>query len=268
MTGHDAPTTGAFGLPPGPPWSLDVIADLHAGVFDQQVEAELRPLIEADPDARAILTALDATTASLRSLPPIAVPHGVAARLDAAIRAEAETRAGVAAEVPPQPCAPPLPDVIDLGRARERRRKRGLLAGAGLLTAAAAVFGVVTLSGGIGGGETTGSPNAGGANVSDSLDAPLAVSSTNLGDAFDDAFSMMDYGPLATPDKLDACLTAVRVDPAANEPLGAREVTLDGKPGVLLILPTGTAARFRMIVVEPDCGPGSPVVMADTTVGR
>ncbi|NBH03925.1 hypothetical protein GTY80_11810, partial [Amycolatopsis sp. SID8362] len=49
----------------GPPWSVDVLADLHAGVLDDAQAAELWPLVHADPEAQAILDALDATQADL-----------------------------------------------------------------------------------------------------------------------------------------------------------------------------------------------------------
>jgi hypothetical protein len=43
---------------------------------------------------------------------------------------------------------------------------------------------------------------------------------------------------------------------------------VDGRAGVLLVLPTGVAARFRLLVVGPDCAPGSPLTVSDTLVGR
>jgi hypothetical protein len=79
---------------------------------------------------------------------------------------------------------------------------------------------------------------------------------------------MVDYGPLAAAGRLDACLAANSLDPDATKPLGAREVIVDGQPGILMILPTGTAARFRLLVVSPECGPNQPAVLADTTIGR
>src|SRR5690242_3300296 len=79
----------------GPPWSVDVLADLHAGALDETRAAELWPLVNADPEARAILDALDATQADLASLadapaPPMPAPF--AARLEAALAAEAAAR--------------------------------------------------------------------------------------------------------------------------------------------------------------------------------
>jgi hypothetical protein len=260
MTGNDAPPTAA-----GPPWPLDLLADLHAGVFDKDTAAELRTRIATDPDARATLAALDATRTELAALPPLRMPDDVAARIDRALREEA-----AAQPVPGQGQGqgqPTMAPVVDLAAARARLRRRGLLLGAGLFTAAAAVVGIITVSG-LTGGTTTGTPRAGAPHPGDQALPPLAISRADLGDALDDALATNDYGPLGAADKLDACLAANRLDPATVEPLGAREITLDGKPGVLIVLPTGTAARFRLLVVSPHCGPGNPATLAETIVGR
>jgi hypothetical protein len=45
-------------------------------------------------------------------------------------------------------------------------------------------------------------------------------------------------------------------------------VVVDGREGVLLVLPTGVAARFRLLVVEPGCAAGSPLTVSDALVGR
>ncbi|MGH3518320.1 MAG: hypothetical protein ACRDQ7_13055, partial [Haloechinothrix sp.] len=72
----------------GPPWSVDVLADLHAGVLDDATAAHLWSQVQADPDAMAILAALDATSAdlgALRDAPAPPMPAAVAARIDAAL---------------------------------------------------------------------------------------------------------------------------------------------------------------------------------------
>ncbi|HEY0638139.1 MAG TPA: hypothetical protein VGD67_10870, partial [Pseudonocardiaceae bacterium] len=90
MTGYDAPpTTGGAGRPP---LSLELLADLHAGVLDDRFAEEVRAQVAADPQAQATLAALDATTAQLGDLPPITIPDDVAARIDAALRDEAAGR--------------------------------------------------------------------------------------------------------------------------------------------------------------------------------
>jgi len=73
----------------GPPWSVDVVADLHAGVLDERAAAELWPLVNADPDARAILEALESTTADLTAL-----TAGSVEPMPAHFRGEARCRVG------------------------------------------------------------------------------------------------------------------------------------------------------------------------------
>jgi hypothetical protein len=83
-------------LPPGPPFDIDVLADLHAGLYPDDIAATLRERVAADPDASAVLAALDATTADLHrwdDLPPAPMPAQYATRLDAVIAAESAARA-------------------------------------------------------------------------------------------------------------------------------------------------------------------------------
>src|SRR6185369_4038877 len=139
----------------GPPWSVDVLADLHAGVLEDAQAAELWPLVNADPEARAILDALDATQADLASLadaPAPPMPAEFAARLDAALAAEAAAafpgqgqRQPQSATQAPRQAGPGDAPVVDLAAARRRRNKR-LGWAAGVLTAAAAAVVAVTVA--------------------------------------------------------------------------------------------------------------------------
>ncbi|GAA4798862.1 hypothetical protein GCM10023200_39650 [Actinomycetospora chlora] len=81
------------------------------------------------------------------------------------------------------------------------------------------------------------------------------------------ALGRSDYGPLADAGRLGGCLAAHGVA-AGVRPIGARQVVVDGREGVLLVLPTGVAARFRLLVVEPGCAAGAPLTVSDTLVGR
>ncbi len=60
MTDHDG------GERLGPPFSTELLADLHAGVLSDEVSTRLWPLVRRDPDALAVLDSLDAVTARLR----------------------------------------------------------------------------------------------------------------------------------------------------------------------------------------------------------
>lgn len=230
------------GTPIDPPWSVDLLADLHAGALDPQTEAELRPRVEADQDALAVLAALDATLADLSSLPPLTMPDDVAAMIDAALTAEAR-RANS-----------PIASTADLGAARERRNKR-LGWGAGLLTAAAAIVGVAVVAIPNGGGSAV--PPAAQSSATGDNAAPLAVTGEDFGPVFSDVLKAQNYGPLENQETLAGCLMGGNI--ASAKPIGVSPITLNGKPTVMAILPGGRAGSFRIVVLDPDtCGPDNP----------
>jgi hypothetical protein len=251
----------------GPPWSVDVLADLHAGVLDDARAAQLWPLVDADPEARAILDALDATQADLASLadaPAPPMPAEFAARLDAALAAEAAARFPGKTQ-PSARQAGPAPQgaqVVDLAAARRRRNKR-LGWAAGVLTAAAAAVVAVTIA--IPGtSQQPGTPNV-------AAPPPSGPSVGNDGSGaqalIGKAVGVRDFGPLRTEDKLDACIAAAGLDPKVR-PEGIRPVNVGGKAGVMIILTTGKLAQFRLVAFGADCGPGNPAVLFDKVVGE
>lgn len=243
--------SGMEHVPMGPPWSVDLIADLHAGVLPPEVAAQLRPRVEADPEAREILQALDATLDDLLSLPSIPMPDHVAARIDAALAAEA------------RPAAP----VVSLDAARQRRNRRLGLGGAGVLVAAAAAFGVVLA---VSPGTKPSTNDAQPAPTTSSPNAapPLALKSDQLGTAVSEVLKAQNFGPLETPDRLAGCLKGGGITSSGN-PLGISPITLDGKDAVMAILPAGLG-QYRLVVLDPKtCGPDKPEgVLANTTIGQ
>jgi hypothetical protein len=245
------------GTPIDPPWSVDLLADLHAGVLDEETEAVLRPRVEADPDARAVLEALDATLADLSSLPPIPMPRDVAARIDAALAAEAH---GTAAPV------------VSLNDARQRKYKR-LGWGASTLAAAAVAVGVIAVA--------IPSMNSNSSNAISSFPAPdkpaatasaapttpeLFVQGENFGPVIGDVLKAQNFGPLDNQEKLDGCLKGGNIP--ATKPLGVSPIQLDDRAAVMAILTAGRVGTFRIVVLDPDtCGPDNPNgVLADSVM--
>ena len=93
--------SGLAGVPAGPPWPVDVVADVHAGLYPPELNRQLRERMMADPQASATLTALNAVTDRLSLLPGLTMPDRYATRLSAAIDAEAQARsAGSRGTVP------------------------------------------------------------------------------------------------------------------------------------------------------------------------
>jgi hypothetical protein len=144
--------------------------------------------------------------------------------------------AAVAAEHPQQPSSRP---------SCRRSRSRVLLA---VLAAAAAVAVVVV-----------GAPRPG--------PPVLTVSRVDLVAVATAAVGTVDVGALADPDRRQACLRAVLPDAAGLRLLGGRRVVLDGRPGVLLVLATGTRGGLDVVTVDPGCGPAGGTLLARVTVG-
>ncbi|HKN97013.1 MAG TPA: hypothetical protein VJX10_07855, partial [Pseudonocardiaceae bacterium] len=78
------------------------------------------------------------------------------------------------------------------------------------------------------------------------------------------AIGRADYGPLTDRARRTACVAANHV---TGQPVGGTQVVLDGKPGVLMVLTTGQTARYRLLVVGPDCAAGTPAELANVVVG-
>ncbi|KZB84899.1 hypothetical protein [Amycolatopsis regifaucium] len=248
----------------GPPWSVDVLADLHAGVLDEREAAELWPLVNADPEALAIIEALEATTADLAELanePVAPMPAEFAARLDAALAAE--MRASPAFQGAPQGPQAPVAPVVDLAAARRKRNKR-IGWGAGIATVAAAAIAAVAIV-----VPTTQQTTPGG--VAQPPPAPTGPSVGGDGGGAEalvgKAVGVRDFGSLKTEERLDACVAAAGLDPDVR-PEGIRPVNVAGKDGVMVIYTTGKLAQFRIVAFGADCGPGNPAILFDKIIGQ
>ena len=236
-----------------PPYSRELLADLHAGALDEGLTAALWPRVRADHDATRVLTALDSTVRQLSAAPPasVAMPAHLAARMDAAL-------AGLV--------APPA-RVSDLAAARARRhggRRRGVYVGAALV-AAAAVAGVVALGSVLGSHSVSGTPQAAAPQAGPAPQV-LDLGSGTPGPQALAALGRQDYGSLSVNTALPGCLQANGVRPATTV-IGAAPVTLDGRRGILLLLPTGRVAVFTALVVGPECSAQNPATLSKVDIG-
>lgn len=227
-----------------------------------------------------LFAALERTRADLAATPAPPVPEGFAARLQAALAAE-RTAGGapVPDRAPPGPRADaPVSPGLRPGPVRTRppgrrdrpgpgsRRRRALVGGlVALGVVAAVVAGLAVGTRAPGAPAPTAAPPpvttppVGAAN-------PVPVSGADPVRALRSGLGARDPGPLSDPARLGSCLVAHGL-PADTVPLGSRQVLVDGSPGTLLVLPTGRAARFRLLAVGPTCAPGSPSTLVDLMVG-
>lgn len=240
-----------------------------------------------------LFAALDRTRADLAATTVPPLPEGFAARLRDGLAAEraraAEGVPGGDADggAPPSPSGPgpaghpssgsgpargsarPITPVGASGparpggRDRAGRRRRALAAGLLALAAVAAVTGGL-----LAGGGTTSpqAPTAAPSPGSTVPGGPEPVSGRDPVRALRTGLGARDPGPFADPARRATCLVAHGL-PAGTVPLGSRQVSVDGRAGTLLVLPTGTAARFRLLAVGPGCAPGQPETLVDLVVG-
>jgi hypothetical protein len=243
-----------------PPWSVDLLADLHAGLISPSESERLLTQVDNDPEARAVLEALDSVKAELGQLgssaPVEPMPARFAAELDAALAAEARARWSQATRPAPQPAATPVAPVVDLAAARKRRNRMAVW-GTGILAvaAAAAAFAFVALPD----NTTGGSPSAqdGTTNTEQpegSAQSPQALSSDDLNQAIPMITGKQDYGPLENEQGLQACLG--QNDIPVADVLGVSPVNFDGQDAVGALLGAGEGARpgqFRLVVFTASC---------------
>ncbi|MGX7730365.1 hypothetical protein ACWPOB_13995 [Rhodococcus sp. 2H158] len=226
---------------PQPPYSADLLADLHAGVLDDDLAAGLWPAVRRDPDAMAVIAALDSVGRRLRALgaaedvesPPI--PPEVAARIDAALAADAAAR----------------------------RRRRWLLAAAGTGAAAAVAIGFAVTAHG------AGRPDAAAPMAAPAAAAP--ASAAPGADVLDPAtwramIGTSDTGPLSDHAVLRECLEANGID-ESRPLLGSRTIRFDGREAVALVLGDAASPRLTALVVGTGCGASDPATLVIRQIG-
>jgi hypothetical protein len=226
---------------------VDLLADLDADGLDPATAARARADAAGDPHAAAVLDALAATRADLAALADPPVPAHLAARWDAALAAEQQPRPQVPPEPRPGSTAGDGTGAAGRrnGRAGWRRfrpeRLRPALVAAAVLAAAVA------------GGVLWASPEP----------APLPIGEVDLVATGLAVRGDLDVGELADPQRRSGCLREVAppgVAPNAQL-LGGRDVVLDGRPGVLLLLATGRLGQLDVVVVDPGCGPAGGTLL-------
>jgi hypothetical protein len=76
-----------------------------------------------------------------------------------------------------------------------------------------------------------------------------------------------NYGPLSDPQRRASCLNGLGY-PAPTQVLGARPLDVNGRAGVLLLVPGATAGSVVALLVEPNCSAAHTGLLADTVVRR
>ncbi|WP_433757874.1 hypothetical protein [Nocardia sp. CA-135398] len=268
---------------PQPPFSPELLADLHADNVAPELSEQLWPMVRNDPDALRFLNSLDDVSAELRALGRDervihAMPAEIAARLEEFVEGldaaqEPTERVATVHRLPP---ATPWPEsattvwsesadaATDSGQANfeapiplTRRRTRNLrwLAAAAAVIAVLACVAVVVDA--VRGHEVAPSaqPATNNVQLGDELDATVALSALGRNDV---------SGALGTPAALNRCVHANGLDRTV---LGSTDTTFQGRDAVLILLTGPRPHKITALVVGIGCDTDDPQELARTDIG-
>ena len=248
-----------------PPLTVELLADLQAGLLDDNAAARVRRQVRTDPEAQGILHALNQVRSDVAAVgaDPTSTPDpppAVIARISAALRSagspSSRSRLGGGAA----------------HSARPRTRPARVIAGAAGLGAVVAAIGVgatalinapaptpsapitaehITVS-----GPASGPPSA----IPLSQAQILALLDRNP-----------DFGPLGgplnDPPRRASCLSGLGY-PASTQVLAAQPIEINARPGVLLVLPGDTPDSLAVFAVALNCSAADTGLLANTQIPR
>lgn len=231
-----------------PPLTVELLADLQAGLLDDESAARVRQRVREDPAAENILHALNQVrrdVAALGTEPAPEVPPEITARVSAALTS-AEHGPPVAHSARP--------------RTRPTRVVAGV-AGVGALLAAVGVGTAALLTA----PEPAPSTPVTAEHITVST-PPMAIPLSQ-----DEILALLgrspDYGPLTDPARRASCLTGLGY-PAATQVLGARPVAINARPGIVLVVPGDTPHSLAVYAVALNCSAADTGLLANTQIPR
>jgi hypothetical protein len=225
------------------PVTVDLLADLQAGLLDDQTAARLRQRARTEPNIAGQLAALDRVRRDVAALgvgssSAPAIPADVTAQIGTALRSE-----------PPPASAQP-----------SQSRHVAAAAGVAALIAAGAV-GTAMLLGGGSAGDVASAPSSvatprvsGGLPLSEGQIAALLRQPPALGE-------------LADPRRRVSCLSGLGY-PTSTAVLGGKPLLVDGVPAVLMLLPGDVPGRINAVVVAPECSAVDTGLVVSSVVSR
>lgn len=239
MNDPSVPTPSGF----TPPFSEDLLADLHGGVLDPETSEGLWPLVEDDPVALAYIRKLDNVTHSLRTWDDNSVsetiPPELTARLHTALDNERKQQ-----RIQHDSGSNAVPI--------RRTRHKWVIAGAAAAAVAVAAV-LIAVHPAEPATELTAQPTPTVNENPDPENFLTLIGSKNL-------------GPLNDPDKLAQCLQANGFDDD-QQLLGSGEVTVDGNPAVVLLLRGTLPRQITALAVGPDCSADNPNTLSIKNIG-
>jgi len=240
-----------------PPLTVEVLADLQAGLLDDDTAARLREKVRADPDAQQTMDALNRVRRDIAALGGDAaapdVAPGIVDGVRAALRAEPAERSRRRAAHTVRPARLPRSARIPVGLA-------GLV---GLAAAAAAVWlGTAALI-------KAPAPTPSRPTTAEHITVSRPPMTIPLSDQ--QILALLDHqpdlGPLADPQHRTSCLAGLGY-PAAATVLGARPIEIAERPAILLVLAGDTPTTVRALAVATTCSSVNTGLLADRIVDR
>jgi hypothetical protein len=228
-----------------PPLTVDSLADLQAGLHDDNTAARLRKKVRADPDAQQTMAALNRVRGDVAALSSDGssapeVDPAVVNRIGAALRAQHAVRRGG------------LP-----------RSARLAVALTGLTAVAVAAWlGTRALI-------TAPAPTTSRPTTIEHITVSRPPQTIPLSDQ--QILALVDhepdFGPLTDPRRRASCLSGLGY-PANARVLGARPIDIAGHPAVLLVLPGDAPGNVKALAVAPTCSAANTGLSADRMVTR
>ncbi|OBI21055.1 hypothetical protein [Mycobacterium sp. E2497] len=229
-----------------PPLTAELLADLQAGLLDDESAARLRQRVRNDPEAQQMLRALNRVrcdVATLGAEPAPDVAPEVTARISAALES---AKAG-----------PPAAH-----SARPRARPGRVVAAVAGVAAMLAAIGVGTAA------LITAPQPAPSTPVTAehiTVSTPPMVIPLSQQEILGLLTQTADYGPLGDPARRTSCLTGLGY-PSATQVLGARRVEINARPGVVLVVAGDSPHTLAVYAVALNCNAADTGLLASTQV--
>jgi hypothetical protein len=236
-----------------PPAMVELLADLQAGLLDDEAAARLRRQVRDDPEAEGALRALNQVRRDVAAVgaDPASAPEPpaeVTARISEALRSAGS---GGSPSVATHSARPHI---------RPARVAAGV---AGVCAVLAAIgFGTVALLNAPAPAPST--PTTAEHITVSTPPMAIPLSPAEIVGLLGHA---PDYGPLGEPSRRASCLGGLGY-PASTQVLGARPIEINARPGVLLVLPADTPADLAVFAVALNCSAADTGLLASTQVPR
>ncbi|OBJ36556.1 hypothetical protein [Mycobacterium colombiense] len=238
-----------------PPLTVELLADLQAGILDDEAAARVRSQVRADPHAADVLKALNRVRRDVAAVgadpgaPPDPPPQ-VTGRISAALRS-AEPVSTDAAEPADHSARPHI------------RPARTIAAAAGVCAVLAAIgFGTIALL-----HAPEPAPDTPGDVQHITVSTPPMEIPLSQNEILGLLGRSPDYGTLNDPARRASCLTGLGY-PASTQVLGARPVEINARPGIVLVIPGDNPHILAVFAVSPNCSAADTGLLANTQVPR